>query len=96
MTNSFKKIVQDLRHSAMRGVPYSLTFAPSGTLNYADKKALEAYLKYQFELWRDTWIIPRLDELDEKLARRAPQSAPQSTPRAGTECTGGNLGNPIA
>ena len=62
-----KKLLKELREHAMNGVPYELTFKPTGKLTTAEKQTLEQDLRYHFHLWRATWILPWIDMIEKSL-----------------------------
>ncbi len=58
-------LTNDIRHSVRNAVPWSLS--PDTRLPPEEKARLEAQLRQRFELWADTWVLSRLDEIDKAL-----------------------------
>lgn len=60
-----KTIASDLLYSAKNGEPYDLTFYydKEEPLTKTQKERLQAELKKSFELWSNTWIIPRIEAI---------------------------------
>jgi hypothetical protein len=67
------QIVRDIRDHVMRGEPWSLTFEHDVPMEVRAK--VEASLKDRFRIWRETWILPRLADLEEKLTPKAKRVA---------------------
>ena len=68
-----KTIAYKILDSAMNGVPYSLQNMPwdvSKKLTAEDKVKLEDYLKSNFELWRDSWIVPKTKAIIAKYEKK--------------------------
>jgi len=57
------EIINDLTSSVKHGVPHSLTFKPCGKLTKEEREVLQNSLDYDFDLWRETWILPKLEGL---------------------------------
>jgi len=60
-----KTLASELLYSAENGEPYSLVsyYDAEEPLTRTQKARLEAKLKESFELWRDTWIVPRVKQI---------------------------------
>lgn len=59
-----RQLLDDLREHVTNAAPWGLTFAPCGTLTAEQREYLEAYLKYHFRQWADTWIYPWIDQVE--------------------------------
>jgi len=62
-----KRLVAELKKDVRDSVPFSLTFQPTGRMTKAQVAELEGKLKHSFELWANSWVVPKLDELADHL-----------------------------
>lgn len=62
------EIIKELRGFLERGKPYDmglLLCAPA-----LPREEVEARMKEKFELWRDSWITPLVNEIERRLVKR--------------------------
>jgi len=66
-----KKLIADLKQSITYAVPYSLTFAPHrDRLTVEQRLELEQYLKENFQLWANSWVLPAIRTIEESWVKR--------------------------
>ncbi|MFA5299263.1 MAG: hypothetical protein WC389_13825 [Lutibacter sp.] len=66
---SVKNLAKEILDSVKKSCPYDLTFSPTGNLTADEKQKLQEYLKYNFELWSKTWIIPQAEAIISKTRK---------------------------
>jgi len=65
-----RTICEEIRDSVERGEPWNLTFAPCAGMTREERKKLQDYLEYYFDLWAGSWILPRIEEIESKFPKR--------------------------
>jgi hypothetical protein len=60
-------IARELKQNVERGQPYSLAFSPPNVFRPRGKKVLEKWLEDNYRFWSQTWLLPGLDEIIEKV-----------------------------
>jgi hypothetical protein len=64
LTKRQRQAIQDIRDDVKGGEPWSLTFCPTGDMTDEQIETLEAKLKYNFQIYVSSWILPRLDKIE--------------------------------
>lgn len=66
-----KQRAAELLKTAAAGPSYSMTFSSAG-LTEEQKEIVEAELKYRYQLWSGSWILPDLKKLVPELKEPKP------------------------
>ena len=62
-TWSIPKLSKEILDNVKNAVPWDLTFAPTANLNKEQIAELQKHLKYHFEIWANTWIVPQTEAI---------------------------------
>lgn len=60
-----RKLLTELREHIDNGVPHCLMFKPTAGMTKTQKEALQDDLNRSFDLWRQTWLLPWIDMLEQ-------------------------------
>lgn len=63
MRKTKKQVARDLFETAATGPSFSFTFAHVKGLTEAQREAVEAYAKEQYQIWVGSWVLPELRTL---------------------------------
>ena len=61
---SRKKLIQEIRHHKQQCRIADMTFAP---IPVSYKATMQRVVQEQFDIWWESWIAPKLDELEASL-----------------------------
>lgn len=57
------EVIEEFIHCAKNGIPHCLTFKPCAKMTEKERQTLQDSLDYHFDIWRNTWILPKLEGL---------------------------------